>query len=115
MYEFVSQYTLEDLIVTIEQDVSYTIHKINLLLSVVMEDILNILKEIHSRGWVHNDIKPSNILMVSCDNFEDILVIEFNEDGTPNYIFDKPSVTIIDLDGCEKCKESCEGLIGPPA
>lgn len=109
MYEFISKYSLSHLIDNIQRlptGKGYTVHKINLILSVVMEDVLAILKKIHDKGWVHNDIKPDNI-MVSTNHPK--IDIKFDEDGKAEYTWvgEKPLVTIIDLDTCEKCIESC--------
>ena len=79
---------------------------INRIISVIILDILYALRNIHGRGWVHNDLSLENIMIT---DYEDIGTLA-NGDYTK-----RPTITIIDLDACEECARTntCMESQGP--
>jgi len=67
------------------------------------QEILKTLQRIHQSGWVHNDIKPENILIGTSTTF----YTPYRLDDT-NTLIGGPEVTIIDLDGCEECPQNTQ-------
>ena len=80
---------------------------INRIISVIILDILIALRNIHDRGWVHNDLSIENIMIT---NYAGYTIKLANGDYTK-----KPTIVIIDLDACEECAHSdnCMESQGP--
>ena len=100
MYKYIDGYTLLDFYEQIlEKNYDNSTLYINRIISVIISEILIALRNIHERGWVHNDLSLENIMITDYNCIDKIAQGDDTE---------KPTITIIDLDACEKCAHSNE-------
>ena len=83
----------------------------------IMQNLLQILAYIHSKGIMHRDVKPENLMLRKKNNLEEICLIDFGlstfidlDDylyrrcGTPGYV----GPEVVTLKPGEKYNEKCD-------